>query len=229
MTLFYGQRLKLNQPKEGYRPSIDAILLASSIQKGKTILDVGCGIGTVGLCLKTRRPEVQLMGIDRQKENIEYAKQNAFQNNMDATFLKGNIKTLALPQTFDHVISNPPFYELHKINAPQNKHKFLSNVLHNITLKKWVHFCLKHSHEYVTIIHLPESLPELLALFKPLGDVKVFPIWSQGKAQRIIIQGSKKSKAPLKLLQGLILQEDHAYTKEAQDILQNGQGLAEFQ
>ena len=192
MPLFYGKRLMLNQPEKGYRPSIDAILLAASVQKGTSILDVGCGIGTVGLCLKIRRPEIALTGIDLQKENIEYAKQNALHNNIEGSFIHGDIKSYTLPQTFDHVIRNPPFYEEHAINAPQNEHKFLSNVLHNITLKEWVDFCIRYSHQYVTLIHLPDALPQLLKLFEKLGDIKVFPLWSKGKAERIIIQGNKK-------------------------------------
>ena len=226
MTLFYGQRLNLNQPENGYRPSLDAILLSAAIQKGTTIFDVGCGIGTAGLCLKKRRPEIRLTGIDIQHENIEYAKQNAIQNSIDAAFIHGDIKSLKSPQTFDHVISNPPFYEAHKVKLPQNEHKLLSHVLHNITLKEWVNFCLKHSNEYVTLIHLPEILPELLKLFESLGSLKVFPIWSQGKAERIIIQASKKSKAPLRLLNGLTLQDENGYTKEAEDILKHAQGIS---
>ena len=228
MPLFYGKRLNLNQPEKGYRPSIDAILLSAAIHKGKTILDVGCGIGTAGLCLKVRRPEITLTGIDIQEENIHYAAQNAQQNNMDARFIEGNIKTLRLQETFDHVISNPPFYEEHKINTPQDPHKLLSNVLQNITLQEWVNFCIKHSKDYVTLIHLPDMLPILLSAFDTLSAIKIFPIWSKGKAERIIIQGKKKSKAPLQLLQGLTLRatsDDSQETKEAKEIFQNSGAL----
>ena len=233
MTLFYGQRLTLEQPFEddheghnkGYRPSIDAIFLAAAISQGNSVLDVGCGIGTVGFCLKIRRPEIQLTGIDIQQDNIVCAQKNALKNHIEATFVQGDIKTFTFPTTFDHVISNPPFYEAHKVNLPKNRYKLLSHVLSNITLKEWVDFCIQHSHNYVTFIHLPEKLPELLALLNPLGAIKVFPLWTQGKAERIIIQACKKSKADLKLLSGLTLQNKKGYTEEAEDILKHAKGM----
>lgn len=226
MTLFYGQKLNLIQPDNGYRLSIDSILLASTINIGTSILDVGCGVGAAGLCVKKRRSEITLTGIDIQKTNIDCAFNNSTNNNLEAHFIEGDIKTLSIRETFDHVMSNPPFYEADKVNLSDNEHKRISNVLNNITLEEWIKFCIKHSSEWVTIIHLPEHLEKILSCMNTtLGDIKVFPIWTKNKAKRVIIQGSKKRKAPLTLLQGLTLQDENGYTKETDSILRDAKGI----
>ena len=109
MTKFFGSRLDLHQPELGYKISLDSILLAACIHKGITVLDVGCGVGAAGLCLKVRKPEIQLMGIDIQKENIYFARKNSEINKLDASFIEGDITHFKWPETFDHVMSNPPF------------------------------------------------------------------------------------------------------------------------
>lgn len=221
MTLFYGERLDIQQPDKGYKMSIDAILLAAAVTKGQSFLDVGSGVGTASLCLAHRYPTVHITGIEIQEQNVTYAKKNAIHNHLNIEFICEDISTHRLTQTFDHILSNPPFFEKHKINKPQNKHKLLSHVLHDITLEQWLHFCIKYSKEYVTIIHLPEYLPQILNTFsKSLGGIKIYPIWTNNIAKRIIIQGSKKSKAALVLHKGLILQNKLGlYTPEAEDIL----------
>lgn len=226
MTLFYGKTLKIQQPEEGFKMSIDAMLLSACIQEGETILDVGCGVGTASFCVAKRREVESITGIDCQEENVAYAKENAQNNGSKCQFICGNIKTYKFEKSFDHVMSNPPFFEAHKINFPKNEHKSLSNVLHDITLEEWLSFCIKNAKTWVTIIHLPEYLDQILTQFsKQLGGIKVYPLWSKNKAKRVIVQGKKNSKAPLILHQGLILQNEKGYTQEAEAILNYGEGI----
>ncbi|MCO4829001.1 MAG: methyltransferase, partial [Lentibacter algarum] len=53
---FLGGRLKLWQPKQGYRAGVDPVLLAASIaaKAGESVLDLGCGAGAAALCLGRR-------------------------------------------------------------------------------------------------------------------------------------------------------------------------------
>ena len=44
---FLGGKLRVKQPKKGYRAGIDPVLLAASVNAhtGDNILDLGCGVG----------------------------------------------------------------------------------------------------------------------------------------------------------------------------------------
>jgi len=206
--------------------SIDAILLAACINDGKTILDVGSGVGASSLCLMKRDLQLKITGIDLQEINIKLAIQNALKNNLPIQFKQFDISKEHLDENFDHVMSNPPFYEKNKINLPQNEHKLLSNVLMNITLQKWLEFCIQHSSDYVTIIHLPEYRKIILKIFaEHFQSIKIFPIYVKGKEKRIIVQGSKKQSSDFILHEGLILQDEFAYTKAAKDILEQPKGI----
>jgi tRNA1(Val) A37 N6-methylase TrmN6 len=115
-----NKRVRLLQPADGFRTSIDAILLAAACpaEAGQRILDLGCGVGTAGICLLWRVQGAQLNGIDIQAAHIELAQQNAALNGCAdrAVFMAGDVAQRAQHQdgrkpVFDHVICNPPFLE----------------------------------------------------------------------------------------------------------------------
>ena len=66
-TLFNG-RLVCRQHRNGYRFSLDAVLLAHFCQPASRdkVLDLGCGCGVIGLVLCYRHPEVQVTGLELQ-------------------------------------------------------------------------------------------------------------------------------------------------------------------
>jgi tRNA1(Val) A37 N6-methylase TrmN6 len=81
----------------------------------------------------------------------------------------------------------------------------------------------------MTMIHQPGALPELLKLFQGrFGALTVFPLFPRegAPAIRILIQGVKGSRAPLRLLNGMVLHDAAgAFTPAAQAILREGERL----
>ena len=55
-----GGRVRLRQPRDGYRAAIDPVFLAASVaaEPRQLVLDVGCGPGAAMLCLAARVSEL---------------------------------------------------------------------------------------------------------------------------------------------------------------------------
>lgn len=113
---FLKGRLTVNQPREGYRFSIDAILLADFVQckNGQTIIDLGTGCGIIALMLATRHPGVQVVGVEIQAALARAAAANVRANQLDERIriLHQDIKALRsghLPDPVQQVVCNPPY------------------------------------------------------------------------------------------------------------------------
>lgn len=85
------------------------------IQKtAKTIVDLGCGNGIVGLIAATRNPQADLIFMDESYMAIASARQNfnaAFAGQRTATFNVANGLEGFTPASVDLILCNPPFHQ----------------------------------------------------------------------------------------------------------------------
>tara|TARA_R110002096_G_scaffold8802_3_gene35753 strand:- start:6229 stop:6972 length:744 start_codon:yes stop_codon:yes gene_type:complete len=238
---FLDGRLRIAQPVNGYRAATDPVFLAASVpvQAGQSVLDVGCGVGVATLCLNTRVSGLDLVGVEIQSEYAELARENAVRNDVQVVVENSDLATLSADfrtQVFDHVMTNPPFFEPNKQSTPKNAEKTVAHV-ETLSLPTWIALSLRRLRPKgsFTIIHLSERLPEILgALNGACGDLRVLPIASRvGKpAKRVLVQGIKTSKAPMRLLAPLIVHdgEQHVidgddFAEGARNILRNGAAI----
>lgn len=228
---FLGGRVKLKQPKQGYRATSDAILVSAAVQAkpGDNILDVGCGTGVVGLAIAARVPNISLTGLEIQDELATLARENAILNCQHMTVVEGNLthKIGDLHGTlFNHVVTNPPFYT----ETPARAHPQVQVAYQqSVPLSVWIDFCVKHvrAKGTFTIIHRSESVPEILASIKGrLGSIKLIPIFQKmgQPPKRVIIQGIQGSRQPFMIHPGIVIHNvDDTMTNVAEDILRGGQ------
>jgi release factor glutamine methyltransferase len=94
-------------------------------KKQLKILDIGTGSGCIPISLKKQLPFAKISAIDISKEALTVAKKNAVLNNVDIHFILQDIlKTVALDQHYDIIISNPPYVrELEKKELKNNVFK----------------------------------------------------------------------------------------------------------
>lgn len=237
-----NKKVKIFQPKEGYRASIDAVILSSlletnKVKNGSLILDVGSGTGAVSLCLAHRLKEknVKITGLDIQQALVELSNQsavtNGFSDSLHYEWSDIRQKTQLPLGSFDCVITNPPYSD-HDMPSP-NISKQLAHNHQDFNLTSWLSFCLKmlKPKGYILQINRTEAINEILsALHNKAGNIQILPIYSKQKqsAKRIGVIAQKGSHGLTKILPPFYTHnEDGSYTELAQSILCLGQGYFE--
>ena len=113
----FGGKLRCLQPRQGYRFSVDAVLLAHLLvpEPEARILDLGAGCGIVSLILSHRFPTASLVALEMQPRLAEIIRRNVASNTLASriTVIEGDCRRIAtlLPQgSCDWVAANPPYY-----------------------------------------------------------------------------------------------------------------------
>jgi tRNA1(Val) A37 N6-methylase TrmN6 len=237
-ALFDG-RLRLRQPRDGYRVAADPLFLAASIEAGRgdRVLDVGCGVGAAALCVAYRVPGCRITGLEIDPDMVRLASDNiglnGFQDRVDVVM--GDVDRpppRLAPGSFTHVISNPPYLEAGKVTASPYAGRRRANIEGAADLDRWLRFCMMmaHSGGSITIIHRADRLDQVLAaMHGRLGEIVVYPLWPKAgttMARRVIVRGRKEIRTPTRLASGLVLHDsDDRYSEEANAILRDGAGL----
>ena len=93
------------------------------------ILDIGTGSGCIPVSLKKQFPFAEISAIDISNDALTVAKKNAVLNNVDIHFILQDIlKTVALDQHYDIIISNPPY--VRELEKKELKNNVLKNEPH---------------------------------------------------------------------------------------------------
>ncbi len=232
-----GHKVRLYQPLEGFRTSLDSVLLAAACPaiKFQKVLDIGCGVGGASFCLLYRQPEIKLTGIDIQEEYIHIACRNRTLNkhHIQPEFKVDSVIDFRMENSqdrFDHVICNPPFYDAgDHIPSPSTAIALArGHIDEALTLKDWIdcaYYNLKSKGSF-TIIHQAEKLDVILRdMGKRFGATEIIPIYTKlGRpAKRVIIRSYKDRKSPLMLRQAVYLEDAGGQqTEHAHFLLREG-------
>ncbi len=127
------------QSKDGYRFSIDAVLLSEfvTIRQGDRVVDLGTGCGVILLLLLLTKPVGHALGIEIQEELATQASRNARLNGLAERMdvIRGDIKALPLAyQSADVILCNPPYRRMNsgRINPDPRRaiarHEILTSI-----------------------------------------------------------------------------------------------------
>jgi tRNA1(Val) A37 N6-methylase TrmN6 len=115
-VLFDG-KLRLLQPAEGYRVNVDALLLAAfaaAPRPAKLGIDLGAGVGAVGLALHFAGAVERLALVEREPELVELARENLARAGAPGDVHRIDVLCERLPraleQRADLVVCNPPYF-----------------------------------------------------------------------------------------------------------------------
>lgn len=237
---FLGGRLRVWQPKRGYRAGIDPVLLAASVpaKAGEVVLELGCGVGVAALCLWARTSAV-VDGLELQPGYAELAGRNAEENGAPFAAAQGDLRDMpgALrARSFDHVMANPPYYDRARGTMAEDAGREAA-LGEAAPLSAWVDAGVRRLKPkgWLHLIQRVERLPDVLAACDDrLGDITARPIAPRGggAAELVIVQARKGAKGTFRLQAPLILHEGtrherdgDSYRPEIAAVLRDGAAL----
>jgi tRNA1(Val) A37 N6-methylase TrmN6 len=142
LDILCNDELKIIQKKDGYRFSIDAILLSNfiTLKKHERLLDIGTGCGIIPVYLSKKGHRNFMTGIEIQEGLFQAAQKNKYLNNCgNLQFIHGDIKLCIedlrkIP--FHVIVSNPP-YTKERTGRQSPKHsRFIARYESYIDLSK---------------------------------------------------------------------------------------------
>ncbi len=223
------KNLKIIQNKDGFCFGIDSVLLsdfAKNIKKDSMVLDLGTGTGIIPilLCGKTKLKKVT--GIELQEEVAKMAKKSIKLNNLEDKFNVINENILNLNkiyenQTFDVIVSNPPYKKKDTGITNENEKKIISRHEISASLEYFIKISkdlLKDKGEFY-MVHRPERLVDIFELMRKYKIepkiLKMVYSYKNKEPKLILIKGVKNAKPFLKVESNLYIYEDTGkYTKE---------------
>lgn len=235
-TLLRG-RVKLLQPKQGFHASIDSVFLAAAVpvKDRHKLLDVGCGVGSVGFCVAARTKNISLTGLDLQPELADLARQNAVLNGLEAQFFAGSLKNEKFTDdnAFNVVVMNPPYYETGAHTPSPEKIKATSHSEAETSLEDWIKYAHRKLKQggHLVMVHRADRLDDIvltLAKKRWFGSLVIYPLCSHAgdDAKRVIVLARKERYAPLALKAGMVIHETNGkYTSAAEAVLSDAAAI----
>lgn len=228
-----GGRLRLLQSRRGYRVAVDAVLLAAAVDPaaGDRVLDLGAGVGSVGLCLARRRPDCTIVGIELQPALAQLAERNATRNGLGDR-IRTIVHDIARPwprelAPFEQVVTNPPYLAAAVADPSPDRSKALATVESSADLARWLEVAtaaLKPAGT-LTLIHRSDRLEEIAVHLIRLGwgglTVKRLP-----PAARVLVRARRSEAPSIAQSPPLVLHgPEGGYTEAAEAILRHAAPL----
>ncbi len=218
------------QPVDGYRYSIDALLLAGFL-RGRTvqtkILDIGTGSGIIPLLISKRFPDWEFSAVEIQKDLYDLAEENFHLHKLEVNLIEGDYRDIVGQDTYDLIVSNPPYFN----HGHQPNNRQIAIARHELfgemdSLIKKAKKLLK-AGGYFYVIYPADRLAELLSKLSnnKLAPYALKPIYPKPgmEATLVIVVARKNHKGRVQLLTPLYIGDSNGNdTKEIKDLYEKG-------
>lgn len=123
LTRYYDPMMQWLFPESGIKA---ALIAQARIQPGQSVLDVGCGTGTLTLLIKQTEPDVLVYGLDIDSQALSIAQEKIGKTGEIITLQQGSATCLPYPdESFDRVFASLLLHHLTR----QDKQQMLREAL----------------------------------------------------------------------------------------------------
>jgi tRNA1(Val) A37 N6-methylase TrmN6 len=226
--------LKIIQKKDGYRFSLDAILLADFTSKfilpGAFVLEFGTGSGVIPITLASKIGDIRIIGLEIQEDLCEMAKRSVKLNKLEdkIKIIKGDLKEsskIFKEQRFDIVIANPPYKpkKSGRINIDLQKaiarHELECNLKELVKASSF----LTKVKGRVILVYSPERISVLIYELRTNGfepkHIRFIHSFTHSEAKMVLIESVKGGRPGVKVLPPLVVYKGRGdYSEEVKKI-----------
>jgi tRNA1(Val) A37 N6-methylase TrmN6 len=227
-------KIKIFQNPDMFSFSLDSVLLADFVEakpKTKKIIDLGCGNAPIPMYL-TMKTNASIIGVELQEEVYKLAVKGIDYNdfNSQVRIINGDIKDIYKTvggNTFDIVISNPPFFKYQE-GSNINKSDYLTIARHEVKIS--LEDIIKEARSLLTsvgslyMVHRTERLAEIVILLNKynFGLKRMRFVYTQENCEsskmflyeaRLNLKSDVVVESPL-----FVYNSDGTYSKEVREI-----------
>jgi tRNA1Val (adenine37-N6)-methyltransferase len=225
--------LSIAQPVNGYRFSLDALLLAefARLPAQAVVADLGAGSGVIPLVLARKSPDARFVAFENNPDMAALASENVRANGLDDRIEIVaddilNIRPRFPVSSFDAVVSNPPFRSPHSGKTSPHagrdaaRHETTAGLADFLAAAKYL---VKPSGR-IFFIYPPSRLAEFISC---AGELKLSLLrlrmvhgTGQVVAKMFLVELAKGRRGDLEVSAPLFVHDSHGeYSGEMQRIL----------
>ena len=187
-------------------------------RRGERILDLGAGVGVIGLLLASRHPTVRVTGVELDRELARFAAENARSNALEerCRVIRADLRDAPRflpPEHFHRVVANPPYRRTGTGASPPNPGRAAARqeLTFSLTDLAATASALLRFGGTLCVIHLAERLQEL---FKALDGCNLTPKklrlvapFAEAAPRLCLVSAVKGARPGLSVLPQLVLHE----------------------
>lgn len=226
LDVLFDEKIKFIQKKDGYRFSIDSILLSNfaRIKEGERVLDIGSGCGVIPIYLEKRGIRAKFLGVEIQRELFELSERNRILNLCkNVEFVLGDIRMLVESlkrEPFDVVISNPPYRKEGSGRRSPKESKDLARSERELKLDELLHVSRSLLKEggRLYLIFPAVRIPDLVYNARSSGlepkRMRFVHSRVEEEATLVLVEMRKGGRVGCKVERPLIIYEENEYSEE---------------
>jgi tRNA1(Val) A37 N6-methylase TrmN6 len=228
-----GGKIFVIQPRQGYRFSVDSILLArfAQIRNSDRILELGAGTGVISIAIAAMHQPREIVAVEIQAELTQMIRRSVKLNRIEMLrAVTGDLRKIPdaeiAPESFDAVIANPPYRASNAGRISPNAARRVARSEASATLEDFVAAASRCARRgaRAAFVFAADRSAELISTLREHRlepkRIRFVHSYSDAPATTILIEARKHGGVEAAILPPLILFDaPGVYTRETREIL----------